>query len=178
MEQVPRIMEALAHAARFGDDSSAYEAVAASATQRWVGVCNQRGLGRSEMKGGLGRSRSAAQRCQAPVPPPCLALPPYRVAAEEEESAVAERRQELFTLFKNSAKLDRGGAYAFVGARLQGALGGGDAPWQDVELAISLLYQVLLLIIECCLLYLRAGCGCGARHRLAVPGAAERGGCW
>ncbi|KAI7842372.1 hypothetical protein COHA_004011 [Chlorella ohadii] len=64
-----------------------------------------------------------------------------RVAAEEEEAAMAERRQDLFTLFRNTASLARSGAYSFVGGRLSAAVGGG-AAWQDVEVAVSLLYQL------------------------------------
>jgi exportin-T len=64
------------------------------------------------------------------------------VAAEEEEAAMAERRQDLFTLFRNAASLDRPQAYAFVGARLSAALQGGGAAWQDVEVSVSLLYQL------------------------------------
>lgn len=58
---------------------------------------------------------------------------------------MADRRQELFTLFRNAASLVRPEAYAFVGNRLQAALGGsggGAVPWQDVEVTVSLLYQL------------------------------------
>lgn len=65
-----------------------------------------------------------------------------KVEAEEEESAVALRRQELFTIFRNAAKLAPAEAYALVGRRLEAALGRPDAQWQDAELALSLLYQL------------------------------------
>ena len=63
---------------------------------------------------------------------------------------MADRRQDLFTLFRNTAALARPQGYAFVGARLSAALscaGGrgaaaGAPPWQDVEVAVSLLYQL------------------------------------
>lgn len=71
-------------------------------------------------------------------PPHLLAC---SVAAEEEEAAMAERRQDLFTLFRNTASLARPAAYSFVGGRLGAAVGGG-AAWQDVEVAVSLLYQL------------------------------------
>lgn len=54
---------------------------------------------------------------------------------------MAERRQDLFTLFRNTASLARPAAYSFVGGRLSAAVGGG-AAWQDVEVAVSLLYQL------------------------------------
>lgn len=107
-EHVPAILEALAACARFSDDSAAYEAEAASASER--------------------------------------------VAAAEEETAVADRRQDLFTLFRNTAKLSPDQAYSYVGGRLSAALsssggnggggGSGVGSWQEVELAVSLLYQL------------------------------------
>ena len=75
--------------------------------------------------------------------PACL--PACRVAAEEEESAMAERRQDLFTLFRNAASLTRPEAYRFVGGLLSAALSQPQqaaVPWQDVEVAVSLLYQL------------------------------------
>ena len=63
------------------------------------------------------------------MPPPCCCS----VAAEEEESAMADRRQDLFTLFRNAANLARPEAYRFVGGLLGAALsggGGGSASWQ------------------------------------------------
>ena len=65
-----------------------------------------------------------------------------RVASEEEESSMAERRQELFALFKNAAKLAPHAAYAVVGKRLEMVLqqSSASARWQDVELPLSLLY--------------------------------------
>jgi exportin-T len=60
---------------------------------------------------------------------------------------MADRRQDLFTLFRNAASLARPETYTFVGSRLSAALSGAagagaGAPWQDVELAVSLLYQL------------------------------------
>ena len=64
---------------------------------------------------------------------------------------MAEQRQDLFTLFKNAAKLAPAEAYSFVGRQLAAALSpaggggpdaGGGAAWQDVEIALSLLYQL------------------------------------
>ena len=52
------------------------------------------------------------------------------VAAEEETANMLEKRQELFTLFKNTAKLVPEQAYAFVGKQLQGAVSSSKAEWQ------------------------------------------------
>lgn len=52
------------------------------------------------------------------------------VAAEEETANVLEKRQELFTLFKNTAKLVPEQAYAFVGKQLQGVVLRNKAAWQ------------------------------------------------
>ena len=52
------------------------------------------------------------------------------VAAEEETSNMLEKRQELFTLFKNTAKLAPKEAYAFVGMQLQGVVSRSKADWQ------------------------------------------------
>lgn len=66
-----------------------------------------------------------------------------KVAGDEEEAAVAERRQELFTVFRNTAKLVPEAAAASVGRRLEVSLPqGADASWQDAELALSLAYQL------------------------------------
>jgi len=45
------------------------------------------------------------------------------VEAEEEEAAVALRRQELFAVFRNAAKLGPAESYALVGRMLEAALG-------------------------------------------------------
>ena len=63
-----------------------------------------------------------------------------KVASEEEEAAVADRRQELFSLFKNTAKLAPNTAYTAVGKRLEMALSQSCSKWQDVELPLSLLF--------------------------------------
>ena len=52
------------------------------------------------------------------------------VAAEEETANVLEKRQELFTLFKNTAKLVPEQAYTFVGEQLQGVVSRNKAAWQ------------------------------------------------
>jgi len=66
------------------------------------------------------------------------------VAAEEEETAVSDRRQELFVLFKNTSKLVPEEAYSIVGRRLEAALplAYSETTWQDAELAISLLFHL------------------------------------
>ena len=52
------------------------------------------------------------------------------VAAEEETANMLEKRQELFTLFRNTAKLAPEPAYAFVGTQLQGVVSHSKACWQ------------------------------------------------
>ena len=52
------------------------------------------------------------------------------VAAEEETANMLEKRQELFTLFRNTAKLAPEPAYTFVGAQLQGVMSHTKACWQ------------------------------------------------
>ena len=54
----------------------------------------------------------------------------HAVAAEEEAANVLTKRQELFTLFKNAAKLTPQVAYDFVGKELQSVLSRQDAEWQ------------------------------------------------
>ncbi|KAL6771255.1 XPO2 [Auxenochlorella protothecoides x Auxenochlorella symbiontica] len=76
------------------------------------------------------------------VPMGAPAGPAARAAAEEEEAAMAERRQDLFTLFRNAARLDPAAALAFVRSALSAVLFAPDAPWQGVELAVALLYQL------------------------------------
>lgn len=102
----------------------------------WGGMCFRAVVHGEEQVTSLPRGRMLTTR-----PPHSPALPPSRVAAEEEEAAMAERRQDLFTLFRNTASLARTAAYSFVGGRLSAAVGGG-AAWQDVEVAVSLLYQL------------------------------------
>lgn len=67
-----------------------------------------------------------------------------QVVVDEEEATVAARRQDIFTLFRNAAKLVPREAYTLVARRLESSLGKSDHPpsWQDAELALSLLYQV------------------------------------
>jgi exportin-T len=147
---VPAILESLAACARFPDDSAAYEVVAACATERCVGPL-------PACWASLLLVACPADRCQPEQwLPASLSFPPLlcptctclcRVAAEEEESAMADRRQDLFTLFRNAASLARPETYSFVDGRLSAALSGAagagaGAPWQDVELAVSLLYQL------------------------------------
>lgn len=52
------------------------------------------------------------------------------VAAEEETANMLEKRQELFTLFRNTAKLAPELAFAFVGTQLQGVVSHSKACWQ------------------------------------------------
>ena len=52
------------------------------------------------------------------------------VPAEEETATVLEKRQDLFTLFKNTAKLVPEPAYVFVGKQLQGVVSRQKAEWQ------------------------------------------------
>ena len=52
------------------------------------------------------------------------------VAAEEETAAVMDKRQDLFTLFKNTAKLVPEQVYTFVGQKLQSALSNKQSQWQ------------------------------------------------
>lgn len=56
--------------------------------------------------------------------------PTEAVAAEEETAAVLEKRQDLFTLFKNTAKLVPEQVYAFVRQKLQAALSNAQSEWQ------------------------------------------------
>jgi len=58
------------------------------------------------------------------------------VAAEEETAAELEKRQDLFTLFKNTAKLVPEPAYVFVGKQLQGVVSRQKAEWQ-----VSILHE-------------------------------------
>lgn len=150
-QHVPAILGALAACARFSDDSAAYEAEAASATERWVAGaraaqrCARRstaqrsvfwaswlGLERCAKAGCLGGENWCLkwlawvgdqahlsipnEKMRAPLFGSChtfshplfnrsLCPELCRVAAAEEESAVSDRRQDLFTLFKNTAKL-------------------------------------------------------------------------
>ncbi|KAG7675140.1 hypothetical protein Ndes2526B_g07998 [Nannochloris sp. 'desiccata'] len=72
------------------------------------------------------------------------ASPGEKVAAEEEETAISDRRQELFVLFKNTSKLAPEEAYSIVGRRLEAALprAYSETTWQDAEIAISLLFHL------------------------------------
>lgn len=58
------------------------------------------------------------------------------------QAAVSERRQELFVLFRAAARVAPAEAHAAVGARLQAALGSPGASAQEVEVAVTLLYQL------------------------------------
>ena len=60
------------------------------------------------------------------------------VAAEEETATVLEKRQDLFTLFKNTAKLVPEPAYVFVGKQLQGVVSQQKAEWQ-----VSIFHQIV-----------------------------------
>ena len=85
-----------------------------------------------------------------------------KVIAEEEEQSVSARRQDVFTLFRNTSKLVPAAAYELVMNMLQNSLIGretlanvtsaaggtggsateGTANWQDAEIALSLFYQL------------------------------------
>lgn len=56
--------------------------------------------------------------------------PTEAVAAEEEAAGVMDKRQDLFTLFKNSAKLVPEQVSGFVGQKLQAALSNKQSDWQ------------------------------------------------
>ncbi len=58
------------------------------------------------------------------------------VAAEEETATVLDKRQDLFTLFKNTAKLVSEPVYVFVGKQLQGVVSRQKAEWQ-----VSILHE-------------------------------------
>lgn len=64
---------------------------------------------------------------------PTLILPDrsaHALAAAEAEQAAAERRQELFVLFRNGAKIFPEEAYAVVGPRLQALVSEADTDFQ------------------------------------------------
>ncbi len=66
---------------------------------------------------------------------------------EEEIAAVAERRQDMTTLFKNCSKIVPKEAVEYVDGLLvavvgDGEVGGGQCTWQQVEMCITLLYLV------------------------------------
>eukprot|EP00889_Picochlorum_renovo_P007589 jgi/Picre1/34619/NNA_002087.t1 len=67
-----------------------------------------------------------------------------KVMSEEEENNVSTRRQEVFALFRNAAKLIPPDAFEFVAQKTRSSLihHGGTMSWQDAELALSLLYQI------------------------------------
>ena len=54
----------------------------------------------------------------------------HALAAAEAEQAAAERRQELFVLFRNGAKIFPEEAYAVVGPRLQALVSEADTDFQ------------------------------------------------
>lgn len=58
------------------------------------------------------------------------AQPSDLAAAQEEQAAVEEKRKELFTLFKNLAKIVFAEVLAFVGSALGTVFARQDAPWQ------------------------------------------------
>jgi len=67
------------------------------------------------------------------------------VISQEEEGNVAARRHEMFTLFRNGAKLIPAQAYELVAKRMESCFSRSanvNLSWQDAELALSLLYQV------------------------------------
>ncbi len=56
---------------------------------------------------------------------------------QQEEVALAEKRQELFTLFRNAAKVAPAEAGSFVAERLERVLADASAGVQDVEVRHS-----------------------------------------
>lgn len=65
------------------------------------------------------------------------------IEEEEEELEMNERRNELFTLFRNTAKLSPETANTYVSQLLAASLQNkSSTSWQDVELALTLLYQL------------------------------------
>lgn len=62
--------------------------------------------------------------------------------AREETGDVEEKRRDLFNLFRNIAKLDFPACLAYVGSLLQAATARPDAPWQSVEVAVTLLHAL------------------------------------
>lgn len=71
------------------------------------------------------------------------------VAAQEETANMLEKRQELFTLFRNTAKLAPEPAYAFVGTQLQGIVSHSQACWQ---VCLLLLYMCIAACNMNCML--------------------------
>uniref|UniRef100_A0A061S0Z3 Exportin-T n=2 Tax=Tetraselmis sp. GSL018 TaxID=582737 RepID=A0A061S0Z3_9CHLO len=68
--------------------------------------------------------------------------PEGAAVVDEMEEAVTEKRREVFTLFKNVAKLSLAETASFVGARLERAIANSQASFQEVEVAVTLLYQL------------------------------------
>jgi len=63
-------------------------------------------------------------------------------ADPEAEEAVADKRRELFTLFKGIAKISFHEAAKFVGTHLEATLVKPGATFQEVEVVVTLLYQL------------------------------------
>lgn len=77
------------------------------------------------------------------VPPALAASHEEEVLAEEEEEAIDERRHELSTLLRNTAKIIPRAAIAPVHALLSSLTAAGTSPrWQDVEVAVVMLYEL------------------------------------
>ncbi len=65
----------------------------------------------------------------------------HALAAAEAEHSAAERRQELFVLFRNSAKIFPEEAYAVVGPRLQALVSEADTDFQVIVQTSLRMYQ-------------------------------------
>ena len=67
----------------------------------------------------------------------------------QEEATLAEKRQELFTLFRNTAKVAPNEAAAFVGERLGRVLGDASSSVQDVEVTAPTLVAAATCVGVC-----------------------------
>ncbi|CAL8470725.1 g10267 [Coccomyxa elongata] len=70
------------------------------------------------------------------------AADPDALQAAEAEAAAAERRAELFVLFRNASKVAPEEGYAVTGTLLQRLVSQPSSEFRDSELAVSLLYEL------------------------------------
>ena len=110
-----------------------------------------------------------------------LAFLPSAVQIEE---AVAGKRKEVFTLFKSIAKISLSETTAFVATRLEAVIANTQASFQEVEIVVTLFYQLGEGAAE---EYTKPGCGIlgqmaaglmqaqlpHARHRLVAVAVLE-----
>ncbi|XP_075265415.1 uncharacterized protein LOC142357760 [Convolutriloba macropyga] len=61
---------------------------------------------------------------------------------EEIEETVAAKRREAFTLFRNIARITLSDTTSFVGSRLEAVIANPQASFQEVEIVVTLLYQI------------------------------------